>query len=690
MGCEQAAQTDSASAPTAGPILDDPYIWLEEVEGEQALAWVEERNKESLSQLEAAPGFEDYRARAETILASKDRIAYPAFIGDHVYNFWQDESHVRGIWRRATLASYESDAPEWETVLDIDALAKVEDENWVWKGSNCRASDYQRCLISLSRGGKDAVEIREFDLTAKTFVDGGFKVAEAKTWFDWYDNDTLLVGTDYGPGSQTESGYPRIQKLWKRGTDLSAAQVVAEIPETSMGLGADSKLGGGRQDRALIHGKTFWTAEISHIKADGSLISWPLSQDAKYETMANGRVIALLRKDWTHDGVTYARGSLVAYDIDALTTSGEARVELVYKPRDGVSVQNISAAKSKLYVTVLDNVTGKLLALTRGADGWQAETVALPENGTLAIVSTDAKSDRAFINYEGFLTPDTLYLVGDGDARKVKALPERFNTEGLNVTQNFATSKDGTKIPYFLVMKGDAPRDGTTPVWLWSYGGFEIPLTPNYVAPGQQFWLEEGGAYVVANIRGGGEFGPEWHQAALLKNRQKAYDDLFAVAEDLIERKITSPQHLGVSGRSNGGLLTGVQLTQRPDLYNAVIIGVPLLDMLRYDRLLAGASWVGEYGDPDDADMRDYILTYSPYQNLKPGADYPTPFIYTSTKDDRVHPGHARKFAARMKEQGHDFLYYENTEGGHAGVANLKQNAYRATLELVYMQSRLR
>lgn len=697
MACEkQPVENDTIEGEQASmatyekPILDDPYLWLEEIEGEDALAWVEERNSEGAAVLEQEPGFKDYQDRAEAILASKDRIAYPAFIGDHLYNFWQDDTHVRGIWRRTTLASYESDNPEWEVVLDLDALAADEGKNWVWKGANCRESDYQRCLVSLSDGGKDAVELREFDLADKAFVEGGFFVAEAKNWFDWYGDDALLLGTDYGEGSQTESGYPRIQKLWARGTDLSTAKTLLTIPAEHIAAGARASAGADRQDRTVFEMTTFWTGVTHHVKEDGTLVQAPLPMDADYQGLWNGYGLALMRSDYEHEGVTYPRGSLVAYAIDPLLQRGEEVLTQVLKAENGLSIQQVRGAKNTVYVTVLDNVVGKLLTLTPGENSWSAQAVAMPENGQLSITSTSSKSDLAFVNFEGFLTPDSLYLVGDGEPRKVKALPNRFDAENLEVTQHFATSSDGAQIPYFLVMKKDVVRDGSTPVWMWSYGGFEIPLTPNYVQPAQQFWLEEGGAYVVANIRGGGEFGPEWHQAALLKNRQKAYDDLFAVAEHLIETKVTTAEHLGVSGRSNGGLLTGVQLTQRPDLYNAVIIGVPLLDMLRYDKLLAGASWVGEYGDPDDADMRDYILTYSPYQNMDANADYPEAFIYTSTKDDRVHPGHARKFAARLKEMGHDFLYYENTEGGHAGVANLKQAAYRMTLELAYMNRRLR
>ncbi|MGD8327216.1 MAG: prolyl oligopeptidase family serine peptidase [Sphingomonadales bacterium] len=680
----------TSASMSVKPILEDPYLWLEEIEGEEALAWVKERNKEGAAVLEQEPGFQDYQDRAEAILASKDRIAYPSFIGDHIYNFWQDDTHVRGIWRRTTLASYESEKPEWELVIDLDALAKDEGKNWVWKGANCRESDYQRCLISLSDGGKDAVELREFDLSSKTFVKDGFFVAEAKTWFDWYGDDALLLGTDFGDDSQTASGYPRIQKLWARGTDLSAAKTLLTIPSEEIGAGARASIGAERQDRTVFQMTTFWTGLTHHIKQDATLVQSPLPMDADFEILWNGYGIATMRSDWEIGGVVYPKGSLVAYEIDPLLKRGEAVVSQILKAENGLAIQQVKGAKDTLYVTVLDNVVGKLLALKPGASGWTSEAVNMPENGELSIVSTSSKSDLAFVNFEGFLTPDSLYLVGDGEPRKVKALPDRFDTENLEVTQHFARSKDGTQIPYFLVMKKDTPRDGSTPVWMWSYGGFEIPLTPSYVQPAQQFWLEEGGAYVVANIRGGGEFGPQWHQAALLKNRQKAYDDFIAVAEHLIETKVTTSERLGISGRSNGGLLMGAQLTQRPDLYNAVIIGVPLLDMLRYDKLLAGASWVGEYGDPDDADMRDYILTYSPYQNMDALADYPEVFIYTSTKDDRVHPGHARKFAARLKEMGHDFLYYENTEGGHAGVANLKQAAYRMTLELAYMNRRLR
>ncbi|MFZ5610243.1 MAG: prolyl oligopeptidase family serine peptidase [Pseudomonadota bacterium] len=688
--CGDKTESGNEPAMTNEANLDDPYLWLEEIEGEKALAWVKARNGESLDVLEGEPGFAEYRARAEAILSAKDRIPYVSFIGGQLYNLWRDEDHVRGLWRRTTLVSYESADPVWETVLDLDALAKAEGENWIWGDAQCRGTDHRRCLITLSRGGTDAAVVREFDLRSKAFVADGFMVEEAKTWFAWYDDDTLIIGSDFGPGSQTEAGYPRFLKLWRRGETLAEAPPIFEVPVTAMGATAHSELGHDRADRLLFGLKTFWSSQRVHLKADGAQVAWPLPEDADFKTLLGGYVLALLRSDWSEDGVTYPRGSLVAYAIDPLLADGATVIEQVLIPGARASIQDVMAAQSTLYVSLLDNVTGKLLALRRGPDGWVAMPVDLPENGRLTISATDSQSERAFVNFEGFLTPDSLYLVGDGPVRRVKALAERFDASRLMVEQRQATSKDGTQVPYFLIRPKDMAMDGTTPLWMWSYGGFEIPLTPRYVSPGVQFWLEEGGAYVVANIRGGGEFGPQWHQAALLKNRQRAYDDFAAVASDLIANKITSPRRLGISGRSNGGLLMGVQLTQQPKLYNAVIIGVPLLDMLRYDKLLAGASWIGEYGDPGDAEMRKAILGYSPYQNLRAEADYPEVFIYTSTKDDRVHPGHARKFAARLMAQGHPVLYYENIEGGHAGVANLKQEAYRAALELVYMNRRLR
>jgi prolyl oligopeptidase len=678
------AWNSMSHAQTRNQIPDDPYLWLEEVESAKSLDWVRDKNKSTLSVLEAAPKFQSYRDRAFAILNDKNRIAYGTILGDRVTNFWQDENSVRGGWRTASLISYITGKPQWKTLIDLDALAKTEGKNWVWKGADCLAPDFRYCLVKLSDGGKDAVEVREFDTEMMQFVAGGFVVPQAKNNVSWWDRDTLVIGTDYGPGTLTDSGYPRILKLWKRGTPLASAQHIFDVPMDNVSADTVVVQEKKRTDRLLVQSLTFWTAKYFHVRKNGEQVASPLPDDADFKDMAGGRVFALLRSDWSG----FSKGSLISYGIDRFLKKGKADAELIYAPTQGASVSSVSITPAKVFVNILDNVTGKLKAFTRSRKGWQEEDIALPANGTLAIMSSSTLADLAFVNFNSFTTPSSLYAVGGKKPVVIASLPARFDAARFDVTQNFATSKDGTKIPYFLVRpKGAA---GPLPTLQYGYGGFEVSQTPNYVGPLAQFWLEEGGAYIMANIRGGGEFGPAWHQAALKENRQRAYDDFHAVAEDAIKSGVTTAKQLGIQGGSNGGLLVSVAYTQRPDLYNAVICQVPLADMRRYHKLLAGASWMGEYGDPDVPTEWAYISQYSPYQNIRKNATYPRVFFATSTKDDRVHPAHARKMAARMIEQNHPIYYYENIDGGHAGVANLKESAYRAALFMAYLNRELK
>ena len=676
------------ASPVAAASQDDPYIWLEDVQGARALDWVKARNAQTLSVLEAAPGFAQNQQRAMDILNDRRRIAVPDIMGKQVANFWQDEKNVRGVWRIATLDSYLTGKPLWDVLLDLDALSKAESRNWVWKGADCLKPDYQRCLIRLSDGGKDAVEIREFDLSTRQFVAGGFVVPEAKQAVTWWDADRLVIGTNWGAGSLTTSGYPRELRLWQRGTALAEAKSLVQAPVASVGINPQVAHEAGRNDRAWFESMTFWTGRLTHVRADGSTIRWPLPDDADYQGMSGGRVYALLRSDLATNGIAYKRGSLVAYEIDLLTEKGASDIELVHAPKPGESVSGVRFAKSLVYVSTLENVKGRLLAVSRTSKGWLAKKLTLPDNGTVALVDAAGESDLAFARFTAFTEPDRLYAVGDGRPRVVASPPARFDARQFNVSQRFATSADGTKVPYFLIRRKGAR--GPLPTWMYGYGGFEISVTPSYVSPAIQFWLEGGGQYVATNIRGGGEYGPDWHQSALKANRQRSYDDFHAIARDLQQRKLTTPTMLGIDGRSNGGLLVGVAYTQHPELYGAVLMGVPLADMRRYHLLLAGASWMDEYGNPDVPAEWDWISRYSPYQQIRKDATYPRVFFYTSTKDDRVHPAHARKMAARMEEYGKPYFYYENIDGGHAGVANLRENAYRTALMLAYMNRELK
>ena len=680
--------------PQRKPILDDPYLWLEEVESERALEWVHARNKECFDELESDKRFGKFLSQAERLLNAKDRIPYGSIRGKYVYNFWQDAEHVRGIMRRTKPESYRLAKPEWETVLDIDALAKAEDENWVYKGTAWLAPDYERCLIKLSRGGTDASVHREFDTVAKRFVEGGFALPEAKSGVTWLDRDTLLVGTDWGEESLTESGYPRVAKRWKRGTPLAEATTIFEGRHEDIGIWP-RLMDSGEETIALVdQSLTFFTGAYHVIGPDGKLTSLPLQESADLAGFYTGRLLFTLREAWEVDGQTHAQGALLAINAAVFQATGKLpSIETIYTPDERTSIEGVTVSRSGLYVTLLQNVKGRILQFSVNPQSgqWSSKLVPLPENGTVSISAAGPHSDTIFINYEDHVTPDRLseFDAGANKLSTLKSLEARFDAGDLEVHQHMAKSADGTAVPYFVIHRKGLKPDGSTPTILYGYGGFEISLKPGYSATIGKLWLERGGAYAVANIRGGGEFGPRWHKAALKTERQRAYDDFIAVGEDLAKRGITSPKHLGISGGSNGGLLVGAIFTQRPDLLNAVVCRVPLLDMIRYTKLLAGASWAAEYGDPEDPKMREAILRYSPYQNVFPDKKYPKVFIETSTKDDRVHPGHARKMVARMREQGHEVLYYENTEGGHAAGANLKQHARRYALEYVYFSRQL-
>lgn len=685
-----------ATAITAGVAAqdEDPYLWLEEVEGDKALEWVGDRNKHSLGTLEADSRFAALRDRALKDYNADDKIAYGRLQAGTVHNFWQDETNVRGLWRRADLKSYSAGEPKWVTVLDFDALAKTEDENWVYKGRKCLPPDFGRCLVELSRGGSDAVVVREYDTMLKRFVDGGFETPEAKQEIVWVDKDTVLIGTDFGDGTMTDSGYANQVKLWKRGEPLSAAKLMFEGNKSDVGSFAIASHRPDGSYAGVVQAPDFFT-EIIHILDgegdDAEMKEIKLPREINFKGMFSDMLVFSLRKDWAVGDTEVASGTLVSVKIgDALAGRPDLSLNVIYAPGAKSSIDAVNIGKDRIFISVLENVTGKLLSAVPTNDGWQTADMGMPENGTLSVVSADEWSDAAFVNFESFLQPDTLYTVALGGAPKaITSLPARFDASDLVTEQKFAKSKDGTQVPYFLIRHKDTKMDGSTPTMLYGYGGFEISLSPGYLSGFGKLWVESGGAYAIANIRGGGEFGPAWHQAALKGNRQRAYDDFIAVSEALINSGLTSAKHLGIRGGSNGGLLMGVMTTQRPDLYNAVICAVPLLDMMRFHTLLAGASWMGEYGNPDDPDERPFIRAYSPYQNINKTTDYPEMFIYTSTKDDRVHPGHARKMTARLMEYGKPVLYYENTEGGHSAAANLKQRAYTDALQTVYALKKL-
>lgn len=669
---------------------DDPYLWLEEIDGERARAWVAERNAAAEAELEGRPGFAPLRARLKAILDSSEKIPYVGVHDGLCYNFWRDAHHARGIWRRTTLDEYRKPAPQWETVLDLDLLARDENENWVWAGVAWLEPHGERCLVSLSRGGGDAHVVREFDLAARAFVADGFTLPEAKSDVSWIDRDRLYVGTDFGPGSLTESGYPRIVKEWRRGTPLADATTVYEAAE-------DDLAASGHQDntpgweRAFIQRQIdFYTSEL-FLRRGEQLVRIDKPQDANAFALRDQLVIEL-RSDWEIGGHTYPQGALLATDFDAFL-AGERAFEVLFEPTPATSLDGVSVTKNALLLTVLDNVKNRVVELQR-LDGkaWTRRDVDVPAFGALGVAALDSdNSDDYFLTVTDFLHPTTLYLMSaGGDARTpLKSMPAFFDAAPYDVAQHTALSADGTPVPYFVVTRRGAGPGAPNPTLLYGYGGFEVSLKPFYSGMTGAAWLDQGGTYVLANIRGGGEFGPRWHQAALRQHRQRAFDDFLAVGEDLVKRGVTTAAQLGIMGGSNGGLLVGAALTQRPDLFGAAVCQVPLLDMRRYHELLAGASWMGEYGDPDDPADWAYLARYSPYHNLRPGTRYPRVLFTTSTRDDRVHPGHARKMAARMLEQGQDVLYWENTEGGHAGAADNEQTARMWALTYTFLVHQL-
>lgn len=685
----------AADAPDAAPFAaaeaaKDPFVWLEEVEGQKALDWGRKHNDTTFARLKADPRFEKIRAEAEKFLTAQDRIAYGSLEGGKVDNFWQDQTNVRGVWRRTSLESYKSPDTKWDVILDIDQLAKEEGKNWVYKGHNCVGEDASRCLVYLSDGGKDAVVVREFDVATKSFVKDGFQLPESKQTIDWADKDTLMVATDFGPDSMTDSGYARQVRLWKRGTDLAKAPLLLNVGKQDVWARPYAVRRPEGTTLLVQRGPDFFTEEWHVVGKDNKVTKLALPLAIDLRGVIEGDLIITLRDDWSVAGKQFKKGDLVAVPLDQAAAGAITRADIVYAPAETAAIQGVGVAKDAIYLDVLDNVTGKLLALRKGATGWAAQPVDLPANGSVNIVSTDAFSTDVLVNYTNFLQPDTLYVMEKGGApQAIKSLPARFDAAPFTTEQRFATSKDGTKVPYFIVRAKNQKPNGENPTLLYGYGGFEIALTPSYMSVLGKAWLEQGGTYVVANIRGGGEFGPRWHQAALKQNRQRAYDDFQAVAEDLIKTKVTKPAKLGIQGGSNGGLLTGVTMTQRPDLFGAVIVAVPLLDMMRYHTLLAGASWMGEYGNPEIPAEREWIAKYSPYQNIRKDVKYPEAFVYTSTKDDRVHPGHARKFVAKLESEGHPVMYYENMEGGHSAAANLKQRAEVTALQIVYLTQKL-
>ena len=680
-----------APAQDAADATDDPYLWLEAVDSDAALDWARARNATSIAAVRATGDLDGLQARLLDVFDASDKIPTVNELGGLYYNLWRDADHPRGVWRRTTLASWSSDAPEWDTVLDLDALGAAEEESWVWHGADCLPPEYQRCILSLSRGGSDAEVLREFDLATLAFVTKKpFFLPEAKQSTSWVDKNTLYVGTDTGEGSLTDSGYPRTVRLWKRGTPLSKARVVFEGASTDVSVGAWRDHRPGFQRDFTYRSTSFYSSDVQLLTRRG-LRPIEKPDSAKFRVWRE-HLLLELREDWTLGDRTWPAGALLAADFDAWMAGDRTLVPL-FEPSDTVSLSGVSMTEHHVILTLLDMVSSRIEVLTPETPTWSRSPLpGAPALGTLRISPVDSHTaDAYWLTITDFLTPTSIAhgTLGGSPAVVLKQRKQRFDATGLVTTQHLATSADGTQIPYFQVARTDLVLDGSSPTLLYGYGGFEVSLLPSYSATRGIGWFEKGGVYVLANIRGGGEFGPRWHQAALKDQRMRAYEDFAAIADDLVQRGVTTPARLGCAGGSNGGLLTGNMYTLYPDRFGAILSSVPLLDMRRYSKLLAGASWMGEYGDPDDPAQWAYIEAFSPYHQVDPAREYPPILLTTSTRDDRVHPGHARKMVARLLEHGKDVTYFENIEGGHGGAADNGQAAFLYALQYTWMWDRL-
>jgi prolyl oligopeptidase len=689
-----AAWSASADAPASATAAEDPYIWLEQVDSTRAMDWVRAENAKTAAVLEQDSRYPGLYKDALTIAQAQDRIPQPSIVGGQIYNFWQDADHAHGLWRRTTLKEYHQPNTAWTSVLDLDALSATEKGNWFWSGARCAEPAERLCMIALSDGGEDAVSQREFDLRTGRFVARGFDLPKGKQTAVWENENSLLVSREWSPGELTTSGYAYIVKRLPRGQPLAAAKEIFRGSKTDVEVDPFAfNDGEGHQALIIQRGVTFFESEYRLLTPTG-LRQLALPRKADLTALIAGRLIIELRQDWkTADGALLPQGALVAIDLsNALATPEHLRPTLVYAPTARTAIAEVSPTRNHLLVTELDNVKGRAFVYTpEKSAGWSHRLLTLPDNASVEIVDTDLHSDQAFLSVTGFLMPSTLWFgdLGGGELAVVKTLPAKFDATGLKIEQLETVSKDGTRVPYFVVHRADIKLDGSTPTIMTAYGGFQISETPYYSATNGKLWLQRGGAFVLANIRGGGEFGPAWHEAGLKTQRQRIYDDFAAVAQDLIAKGYTSPARLGIRGGSNGGLLMGVEFNQHPELWGAVDIEVPLLDMMRYEQIAAGSSWVGEYGSVSVPEERAFLASISPYQNLKAGVHYPMPLVWSTTKDDRVGPQHARKFAARLSSMGIPYLFYEVIEGGHGAGATLEEKSAMTAREFTYFSRQL-
>lgn len=670
---------------------EDPYLWLEEVHGDKALEWVKEQNSMSAKRIEEFPLFNSLYKRLLESYNDKDKIAYPVIVGQYVYNIWKDKDNQRGLWRRILIEDYIKKKSNWEIILDLDKLSIKENKKWVYKGAEWLKPKNELCLLYLSDGGSDKNYIREYNTKTKEFVSDGFNHKESKDGASWLNENTILIYRDFGKGTLTTSGFARTIRKWKRGTDIEEAETIFEIDSTNLKASSVVYNNGKYVHKFLINDNIF-TLDYYYLK-NAELIKLSFPSDAILYGVFKNEMLLLLRSDWKLDGEIYRTGSFISLNIDD-NINEKLSVKTIFSPNSRSSFIDVAVSKDFITLNIMESVQNRLIKFTFQKGSWVSKNIDAPKFGSIRLISADMQANNVFFTYNNLITPTTLYNLNLNEIEALKTQKKVFDTDNLEVNQYFATSKDGTLIPYFIVHKSNINYDCNNPTIISAYGGFKVSIHPDYDKTAGIAWIDQGGVYVKANIRGGGEFGPSWHTSATKEKRQNAFDDLFAVSEDLISRNITSPQKLGLIGGSNGGLLAGVAYTQRPDLYNAIVCAVPILDMKRFSKLLAGASWISEYGNPDILEEWEYIKKYSPYHNIEKNKNYPEIFFITSTKDDRVHPGHARKMAKKLNDMGYSYYYHEKIEGGHGiGTTNelIADNAARVftffNMNLNYDQS---
>ncbi|HEX2762580.1 MAG TPA: prolyl oligopeptidase family serine peptidase [Allosphingosinicella sp.] len=668
----------------------DGYAWLEEVDGSAALAWVAEQNAVARETFEGDARYQGFFDSILSKLTAPDRLVSGRHFDGFIYNFWQDRQHRRGIWRRIELDQYLNDRHCWETLLDIDELNKFEGANWVFRAASFLAPGETKLLLSLSDGGRDAVVMREFDLLERAFVTDGFQTGRAKQSATWLDRDRLIVASSADPLGASKAGYGIAVRMLKRGTAFADAPVIYCGDPDDMAVQVSGTICGGERMVFITQRKNFFESAIFRLEEDGSLLQLPVPGSTKLAGVCRQLAFLRVKEQWDLGGEPLAPGSIVSLDLEALRHSSTPSVRPIFTPGARSSVTNVAPRRDDVILVVSEDVKSRVFRARLQGDSWVTERLELPDLGAATIESADGDSNVALLSFASFLEPETLYLLDDdGMMRPIRMAPRQFDSTPYAVTQRFASSADGTAIPYFLITPAASPPDARLPTLLFGYGGFERSIRPHYLAPMIQEWLAAGGAYAIANIRGGGEYGPRWHRAALREKRVLAFDDFIAVAEDLIATGITSPSLLGIKGGSNGGLLMGAMLIRRPELFGAIICRVPLLDMLRFHKMQAGASWTAEYGDPDDDRDRGHLERISPYHNLAPGRHYPKVFFTTATGDDRVHPGHARKMQARMQQLGYDSIFFENIQGGHQTATGPEHMAMNGAMELVFLHQQL-